>query len=751
MAFLFREGGVVFQHPGRLPDPRTPGGGDLMTIQPYPVQAKGNGLPPRGRVSSNPGGPVPNPPVVLTNSFEGGTNGVTITSGNSGGASGNAFNLVGATGVTNTYSNANAAHGSLSGELSTTTAAVAYWRWNAPSFPSVSQAWFRFYAYFTANPANQHRVWNATGSASVASVFVSISGKLQVTYGGSGTPFVTFTTSIPLNQWFRVEGFVVANASAGQVSASLYSAMDSVIPTETHTSAANLNTASGNPSTYSFGCSSSVASVGPFWMDDLGLSDTGPLGPSNTAIVYPQTGPVQAKGSNGLPLRGRVIQGKILASAITPPSTGPVFRQATQPAQARIPQVFSKGRVSSNPGSNPAILLLNSFEGGTQGTGVTSGNSGGASGNAFDLVNIGALSAITFDNTESDAAGFLAGKFTTGSPSSNDYVGWAKPLGLQNQVWFRAYCYFPAFAGNVRLIRVLTPSGTLCAAIQVNNSGKVQTLNSAGAQQTISTLTLPVNQWFRLEGYFIGSQNRGQIQVKIFVSNPYGTVPDETDTSGSAVATIGTFGDITFGNPSSVANYTFWLDDLGVSNTGYIGPVNPRQYGALTAPVRGRIPQNGPRGRIIPGNPGGPVSNPPPPVITTGPCPILDEAGSVITDESGNWILSEGCHSTGAQPGPVQAKNNGLPPRGRVSSNRGAPVHNPQAGPPFRQATKPASIRFTLPPRGRNWSNPGSPIFNPSGSRAAIWQTGQTYTRWQAGLPYARWQLGQPYTREKTN
>jgi hypothetical protein len=32
---------------------------------------------------------------------------------------------------------------------------------------------------------------------------------------------------------------------------------------------------------------------------------------------------------------------------------------------------------------------------------------------------------------------------------------------------------------------------------------------------------------------------------------------------------------VDFGDPSSVANYTFWLDDIGASDTGYLGPFVP--------------------------------------------------------------------------------------------------------------------------------------------------------------------------------
>ena len=138
----------------------------------------------------------------------------------------------------------------------------------------------------------------------------------------------------------------------------------------------------------------------------------------------------------------------------------------------------------------------------------------------------------------------------------------------------------------------------------------------------------------------------------------------------------------------------------------------------LQSPVQARFPLP-PRGRVS-SNKGAPVHNPPPPVY-----PLKS---------------------------PVRAQNPPRPMRGRVIlGNKGAPVVNPHSGPVFRQAVHP--IRSIIPqnaPRGRTNSNPGGPVMNPSGSRAAIWNSGQTYTRWTAGSPYSRWQLGQPYTRNAT-
>jgi hypothetical protein len=221
--------------------------------------------------------------TTLLNNFGGGTSGTTITAGNSGGASGNAFDTTGSgTGTTNTYDTTHVAHGTLAAKIASAgTAAPASDNWTT-SAGSVAQAWFRLYLYFTAAPGATHRVYNATAAGgSVISVqIVSGTGQIRVTFGSSGTTAFNMATALPLNAWFRLEGFSIASATVGQVSLSIYTSMDSPAATETQTSAANLNTAASNPTTYSFGSSSSVANIGPLWMDDVGLSSTGYIWPA---------------------------------------------------------------------------------------------------------------------------------------------------------------------------------------------------------------------------------------------------------------------------------------------------------------------------------------------------------------------------------------------------------------------------------------------------------------------------------------
>ena len=237
--------------------------------------------PPRGRIARASGTYVTG---ILVNTFEGGTSGTTLTQGiggNTGGTSGNYFDTVTiGGGAADAFDNTHAAHGSLSCKIATVASAAVYNTWSASlTNTGVSQVWVRMYLYFTANPANAHRVFAATaGSGVAAALQVMTTGALRWT-DASGSAIVTTTTTIPLNAWFRVEGFVTGSATTGQVSLSLYTTPDSLVPAETFTSAATQNTA-GLVTDVRYGVSAAVASVGPFWMDDIGISATGPLGPS---------------------------------------------------------------------------------------------------------------------------------------------------------------------------------------------------------------------------------------------------------------------------------------------------------------------------------------------------------------------------------------------------------------------------------------------------------------------------------------
>jgi hypothetical protein len=233
-------------------------------------------------------------PVTLTNNLEGGTDGTTITTVNSGGASGNAFdNVVIGTGATATYSATHAAHGGLGLAVSTgSTAATALCRWDS-SLGVQTTLYGRTYLYVTGAPSSSDSViefQNASASR----------GGIQITTGlqwlVQDAAFATLYTSthiIPIGQWVRVEWEIVFSATAGQAIVNYYESFDSTTPTETFTSSTTQNFGAGCD-TMIFGWSTAHSNQPLLYFDDLGVSTVGFLGP----VVTGSSGGSTALASN---------------------------------------------------------------------------------------------------------------------------------------------------------------------------------------------------------------------------------------------------------------------------------------------------------------------------------------------------------------------------------------------------------------------------------------------------------------------
>lgn len=219
-------------------------------------------------------------------------------------------------------------------------------------------------------------------------------------------------------------------------------------------------------------------------------------------------------------------------------------------------------------------VLTNSFEGGTNGTTLTTANSGGASGNAFDAVtNTGTNAVDIFDNTVA-AHGTLSCKVATGTSSVQSLNRWSTSMGTVTQVWFRMYLYFTAFPTAVtRVMGYATSGGTTCGIVGVAaTTGKVNFFNASGSAIITTANAVPLNAWCRVEGFLIGSATVGQMQLKLFTT-PDSQTPTEMLTSTAAQNTTGAPGLYSFGIISNAANLgPFWMDDIGISSTGYLGP-----------------------------------------------------------------------------------------------------------------------------------------------------------------------------------
>jgi hypothetical protein len=370
--------------------------------------------------------------------------------------------------------------------------------------------------------------------------------------------------------------------------------------------------------------------------------------------------------------------------------------------------------------TDPGVRITNSAEGGPTGSTASAANSGGPSGTAWDTVFIGTSGAITYDGAH-PAHGTTSYKVSTGGSAVAVYGQWGPALtgvGTAPQVWFRSYLYFAANpVANVRVAAVLN-SNTQCAAVYVTTTGAVQVANSANTAVITTTNTIPLNAWCRIEGFVIGSSTAGQVEIKLYKVKDSPTAT-ETVTSTAAQNTLSAINQIRFGSIGTTANVvSFWMDDLGASTSGYLGPV----VGCpppLRQPARARIPKTWAKGRAGSGNKGAPVRNPVAgPVFRQRNRParyrISQPPRGRASGSPGAPVRSPVTLAVFRQDtGPARACIPQTFIAGRTSGDAGAPVRNPAAGPVFRQATQPARARVPQTfSSGRTSGDPGAPVRN---------------------------------------
>ena len=139
----------------------------------------------------------------------------------------------------------------------------------------------------------------------------------------SGNVIITTTTTVPLNAWYRVEGYVTSNASTGQMEMKLFTSPGSTTPAETQTSSAAQDTAGGNLYQMRFGPSSAGVTGLTYYMDDVAMSTSGYVGPGPVVFHMACGAPsdagfqVTSKPVGGTSLRLKVATNPGLTSNVT--------------------------------------------------------------------------------------------------------------------------------------------------------------------------------------------------------------------------------------------------------------------------------------------------------------------------------------------------------------------------------------------------------------------------------------------------
>jgi hypothetical protein len=222
----------------------------------------------------------------------------------------------------------------------------------------------------------------------------------------------------------------------------------------------------------------------------------------------------------------------------------------------------------------------NNSETGTNGTGVTTGNSGGSGNQGFDFVTPGSAGTITYDSAKSHSSSkSIAVVEPTLGPS---FFGWNSFPEIK-QTYIRLYVYLTTVPGaECNLVTLLDGRTADAAADQNTTSISITTarklvlydkfLNAVATPQYV----LPTGQWVRIELSVIHGDSNvlGSATLKV-----WGTTRDSSlDADADVNSTINdeNFGgrttEVMYGTVFADAYPQINFDDVAISNSGWIGP-----------------------------------------------------------------------------------------------------------------------------------------------------------------------------------
>lgn len=223
-------------------------------------------------------------------------------------------------------------------------------------------------------------------------------------------------------------------------------------------------------------------------------------------------------------------------------------------------------------GQPPPTTVQNTFEGGTPTAAITTGNSGGTSGTAFDFVNVPATGSVTYTGTA--YRGSVAGQFATGGTAGIAYAEYTTALNVNSsgQVYCRLRFNLPSLPADSTGIRVAVigdSTGSFRADLRVTNTGAVSVRGSGGTALATFSATYAAGTWWDVGfAILVYSATVGQIEGKLYDSS--GAVA-ETLSPAANQNTLGAGGlaKLQAGQVRTIANATVLLDDLAWSTTGY--------------------------------------------------------------------------------------------------------------------------------------------------------------------------------------
>jgi len=228
--------------------------------------------------------------------------------------------------------------------------------------------------------------------------------------------------------------------------------------------------------------------------------------------------------------------------------------------------------------------LTNTFETGlADGTAITTGNSGGGAGNAWNTVQgTGGLPAYS---TTQVMHGSLVAKFNHLANNQQSYVNWTGLGSITTYIYCRYYLYLTAFPNFTWLpVVCLTAAAGVNGRFNINTFGLLVLAQNDTTQKAIGTVPVALNQWVRIEGHLFPSTTVSTMEMRMW------NTPDDSGAATDSISSVANcvnaanIDRMDFGLSQFDSGLTIdpWFDDIAVSTTGWIGP-------ALTTPFQRRF------------------------------------------------------------------------------------------------------------------------------------------------------------------
>lgn len=198
---------------------------------------------------------------------------------------------------------------------------------------------------------------------------------------------------------------------------------------------------------------------------------------------------------------------------------------------------------------------------------MTTGNTGGASGNAFDAVT---ATVPNFGSTSLRLGGLSADIQAAGN------VAWTTSItGTPLTLWGRFYLLItvtPTIGARIPQFFSPTSAGASSGFVLVSTAAKIQT-NAKGGTNILSTTILTTNTWYRLEfKHTLVVSGTCTTDCTIYLGDSTTATETMTQATGTGVSTDTSINKVQWGSTAATPADTVFFDDVQVNATGFPGP-----------------------------------------------------------------------------------------------------------------------------------------------------------------------------------